>query len=46
MGCRLYQHVPSRTHADQWCREVQAEGCLPKPFSLDDLLACVEQVTG
>lgn len=35
-------------HAQQWCDEIGAAGCLPKPFELDQLLdtlarACPEQ---
>lgn len=29
--------------APQWCREIGADGCLSKPFDLDDLLKSVEQ---
>ena len=28
-------------HAFQWCAEIRAEGCLPKPFDLDQLLQVV-----
>jgi two-component system chemotaxis response regulator CheY len=32
--------------ADRWCREIGGDGCLPKPFDLDGLLALVEQYCG
>ena len=32
-------------HAEQWCQEVLGAACLPKPFDVDAVLACVaEQV--
>ena len=30
--------------AEQECREIGADGCLPKPFSLDDLYEVLESV--
>jgi CheY-like chemotaxis protein len=30
-------------HAREWCAEVNADACLPKPFDLDALIACVEK---
>ncbi len=30
-------------HAREWCAEVNADACLPKPFELDALIACVEK---
>ena len=34
--------VTAAANATQWCQQVQADGCLPKPFDLDHLLACIE----
>ena len=33
-------------NADRWCLEIGGDGCLPKPFDLDGLLALVEQYCG
>jgi CheY-like chemotaxis protein len=30
--------------AQQWCDEIGANACLPKPFGLDEMLAITEQV--
>ena len=33
-------------NALEWCREVQAQGCLPKPFDLDAMFEIVERLAG
>jgi DNA-binding response OmpR family regulator len=33
-------------NALEWCAEIAADGCLPKPFDLDDLSALVTRFCG
>jgi two-component system chemotaxis response regulator CheY len=35
--------ITAAQNALEWCREVKARACVPKPFDLDDLLATVER---
>jgi DNA-binding response OmpR family regulator len=44
-GCRVPTIVmTAATAAEERCRELGADACLPKPFSLDDLCAAVKRV--
>jgi DNA-binding response OmpR family regulator len=38
--------MTAATSARAWCDEIGADGCLPKPFELDDLMRAVERVAG
>ncbi len=38
--------MTAAAHAQEWCAQVQADGCLPKPFELDDLLRLVAEHAG
>jgi CheY-like chemotaxis protein len=50
---RRYQQTPgphasivvmtAAQDAPKWCRQVNGDGCLPKPFEIDALLATVER---
>lgn len=35
--------VSAASDVQAWCDEIGADGCLPKPFELDDLLVAVER---
>ena len=38
--------VTAAQHAERWCQEIGAEGCLPKPFELDEVTRTLDQVLG
>jgi CheY-like chemotaxis protein len=33
-------------NAERWCKEIGGDGCLPKPFNLDDLYGLVGRFCG